>query len=145
MNSARADPLRRKAEVEVPHELIALIHTTADSISNSAPCRQGRNSISGKKPDKALDPERHCKRADLLGRQLRESRNLVERGALVVEIRHHQRLLHGVRRRLGVAVGRGALISMVLVMTVLPQLIVLCDKLIEKTTFRVKIKEVVDQ
>ena len=36
---------------------------------------------------------------------------------------------------IGLAVGRGALISVILVMTVLPQLIVLLDKVIEKTTF----------
>ena len=36
---------------------------------------------------------------------------------------------------IGLAVGRGALISMVLVMTVLPQLILLCDKLIDRTRF----------
>ena len=46
---------------------------------------------------------------------------------------------------IGHAVGRGALISMILVMTVLPQLIVLCDRIIEKTTFRVRLKEVADQ
>lgn len=37
---------------------------------------------------------------------------------------------------IGHAVGRGALISMAMVLTVLPQLIVLCDTLIEKTTLR---------
>ena len=36
---------------------------------------------------------------------------------------------------IGLAVGRGALISVILVMTVLPQIIVLLDKVIEKTTF----------
>ena len=36
---------------------------------------------------------------------------------------------------IGLAVGRGALISVVLVLTVLPQLIVLFDKAIAKTTF----------
>lgn len=39
---------------------------------------------------------------------------------------------------IGLAVGRGALISVILVLTVLPQLIVLLNKLIEKTTFRSK-------
>ncbi len=38
---------------------------------------------------------------------------------------------------IGLAVGRGALISVVLVLTVLPQLIVLFDKAIEKTTFTI--------
>ena len=42
---------------------------------------------------------------------------------------------------IGHAVGRGALISMAMVLTVLPQLIVLCDRLIEKTTLRVKRRE----
>ena len=37
---------------------------------------------------------------------------------------------------IGLAVGRGALISVILVLSVLPQLIVLLDKVIEKTTFR---------
>ena len=37
---------------------------------------------------------------------------------------------------IGLAVGRGAFTSVVLVLTVLPQLIVLCDPLIEKTTIR---------
>lgn len=40
---------------------------------------------------------------------------------------------------IGLAVGRGALISVVLVLTVLPQLIVLLDKLIEKTRFRISL------
>ena len=39
---------------------------------------------------------------------------------------------------IGRAVGRGALTSVILVLTVLPQLIVLCDPLIEKTTFRLQ-------
>lgn len=39
---------------------------------------------------------------------------------------------------IGLAVGRGALISVILVLTVLPQLIVLLDKLIEVTMFRKK-------
>lgn len=39
---------------------------------------------------------------------------------------------------IGFAVGRGALISVILVLTVLPQLILLFDKLIEKTTVKVK-------
>ena len=42
---------------------------------------------------------------------------------------------------IGLAVGRGALISMILVLTVLPQMIVLFDKWIEKTTIRLKIGE----
>ena len=37
---------------------------------------------------------------------------------------------------IGLAVGRGALISVILVMTVLPQLLLLFDSWIEKTTFR---------
>ena len=37
---------------------------------------------------------------------------------------------------IGLAVGRGAIISVILVLTVLPQLLVLLDKAIEKTTFR---------
>ena len=39
---------------------------------------------------------------------------------------------------IGLAVGRGALISVILVLSVLPQLIVLLDKVIEKSTFRKK-------
>ena len=38
---------------------------------------------------------------------------------------------------IGLAVGRGALISVILVLTVLPQLLVLLDKAVEKTTFHV--------
>ena len=38
---------------------------------------------------------------------------------------------------IGLAVGRGALTSSILVMTVLPQLLVLCDRLIMKTRFRI--------
>ena len=38
---------------------------------------------------------------------------------------------------IGLAVGRGALISVILVLTVLPQLIVLLDVLIEKTRFTI--------
>ena len=38
---------------------------------------------------------------------------------------------------IGLAVGRGALISVILVLTVLPQLIVLCDPLIEGTRIRI--------
>ena len=38
---------------------------------------------------------------------------------------------------IGLAVGRGALISVILVLTVLPQLIVLCDRLIEGTRIRI--------
>lgn len=41
---------------------------------------------------------------------------------------------------IGLAVGRGALISIILVLTVLPQLIVLLDKAIEKTTFQLKFR-----
>ena len=37
----------------------------------------------------------------------------------------------------GLAVGRGALISVILVLSVLPQLLVLLDKAVEKTTFHV--------
>lgn len=40
---------------------------------------------------------------------------------------------------IGRAVGRGALISVILVLTVLPQLIVLLDKLIEKTKFKISL------
>ena len=39
---------------------------------------------------------------------------------------------------IGLAVGRGAIISVILVLTVLPQLLVLLDKAIEKTTIRFK-------
>ena len=39
---------------------------------------------------------------------------------------------------IGLAVGRGAAISVGLVMTVLPQFILLCDRLIDKTTFELK-------
>lgn len=39
---------------------------------------------------------------------------------------------------IGLAVGRGAAISVGLVMTVLPQFILLCDRLIDKTTFEMK-------
>jgi len=39
---------------------------------------------------------------------------------------------------IGLAVGRGAAISVCLVMTVLPQFILLCDRLIDKTTFALK-------
>ena len=45
---------------------------------------------------------------------------------------------------IGLAVGRGALISIILVLTVLPQLIVLLDKLIDKTRFTVKLGEEAD-
>lgn len=38
---------------------------------------------------------------------------------------------------IGLAVGRGALTSSILVMTVLPQFLVLCDSLIFKTRFRI--------
>ena len=42
---------------------------------------------------------------------------------------------------IGLAVGRGALISVVLVLTVLPQFICLLDKLIEKTRFQIDLKK----
>jgi predicted RND superfamily exporter protein len=41
---------------------------------------------------------------------------------------------------IGLAIGRGSLISICLVMTVLPQLLVLLDKFIEKTRFTIRIK-----
>lgn len=41
---------------------------------------------------------------------------------------------------IGLAIGRGSLISIFLVMTVLPQLLVLLDKAIEKTSFTIHIK-----
>ena len=41
---------------------------------------------------------------------------------------------------IGLAVGRGALISVILVLTVLPQIIVLLDRVIDKTTFSLNIK-----
>lgn len=40
---------------------------------------------------------------------------------------------------IGLAVGRGAIISVILVLTALPQLIVLLDKLIDKTKFTIKL------
>jgi len=42
---------------------------------------------------------------------------------------------------IGLGVGRGALISILLVLSVLPQLLVLMDGLIRKTTFSIKLKE----
>ena len=42
---------------------------------------------------------------------------------------------------IGLAVGRGAFISVILVLTVLPQLLVLLDKAVEKTRFRLQLKE----
>ncbi|MCC8168891.1 MAG: MMPL family transporter, partial [Oscillospiraceae bacterium] len=39
---------------------------------------------------------------------------------------------------LGTALGRGTLISIILVMLVLPQILILCDKLIDKTYFKTK-------
>ena len=53
---------------------------------------------------------------------------------------HHRLVAAGgeVGERVGLAVGRGALISVILVLSVLPQLIVLLDKVIETTTFRKK-------
>lgn len=41
---------------------------------------------------------------------------------------------------IGLAVGRGALISVILVLTVLPQVIYLCDKAIDKTKFQIHLK-----
>ena len=38
---------------------------------------------------------------------------------------------------IGLAVGRGAFISVILVLTVLPQLLVLLDKAVEKTRFHI--------
>ena len=38
---------------------------------------------------------------------------------------------------IGLAVGRGAFISVILVLTVLPQLLVLCDSLIKKTSIKI--------
>ena len=46
-----------------------------------------------------------------------------------------------VLNQLGTLVGRGAVISFLLVLTVLPALLVLLDKVIEKTTFRLKFKK----
>lgn len=43
---------------------------------------------------------------------------------------------------LGMALGRGTLISIIIVMMVLPQIVLLCDKLIEKTSFA---KKVIDE
>ncbi len=40
---------------------------------------------------------------------------------------------------IGLAVGRGALISVILVLTVLPQLLLIFDRLIDKTTFRLQL------
>ena len=40
---------------------------------------------------------------------------------------------------IGLAVGRGALISVILVLTVLPQIIVLLDKIINKTKFKISL------
>ena len=40
---------------------------------------------------------------------------------------------------IGLAVGRGALTSVILVLTVLPQLLVLFDRAVEKTTFTIKL------
>ena len=42
---------------------------------------------------------------------------------------------------IGLAVGRGAIISVILVLTVLPQLLVLFDKAVEKTTIRLKTRK----
>ena len=42
---------------------------------------------------------------------------------------------------IGLGVGRGALISVILVMTVLPQLLVLLDKAIEKTRLRGSLRD----
>ena len=43
---------------------------------------------------------------------------------------------------IGLAIGRGAFISVILVLTVLPQLLVLLDKFIDITTIRKKKEEV---
>ena len=42
---------------------------------------------------------------------------------------------------IGLAVGRGAFCSVILVLTVLPQLLVLLDKAVEKTRFRLRLQE----
>ncbi len=42
---------------------------------------------------------------------------------------------------LGTALGRGTLISIVIVMMVLPQIVLLCDKFIEKTAFGKKVTD----
>lgn len=42
---------------------------------------------------------------------------------------------------LGTCLGRGTLISIILVMTVLPQILMLCDKLVEKGAFTIKRRE----
>ena len=42
---------------------------------------------------------------------------------------------------IGLAVGRGAAVSVILVMTVLPQFILLCDRLIDKTTFTLQLPQ----
>jgi len=41
---------------------------------------------------------------------------------------------------LGILVGRGAIISVVLVLFLLPALLTLCDKLVQKTTLNLKFK-----
>jgi predicted RND superfamily exporter protein len=41
---------------------------------------------------------------------------------------------------IGLALGRGSLISVILVLTVLPQIIYVCDPLIEKTRFQINLK-----
>ena len=46
---------------------------------------------------------------------------------------------------IGLAIGRGALISIILVLSVLPQLIVLLDKAIAKTTFRLDLKKLKEE
>ena len=46
---------------------------------------------------------------------------------------------------IGLGVGRGALISVILVMTVLPQLLVLLDKAIEKTRLRGSLRDLEEQ
>ena len=45
---------------------------------------------------------------------------------------------------IGLGVGRGAFTSVILVMTVLPQLLVLCDGLIKKTTFNIKLSDEIE-
>ena len=46
---------------------------------------------------------------------------------------------------IGLAVGRGAFISVIMVLTALPQLLVLFDGAIKKTTFTIDIKKVVKE
>ena len=48
---------------------------------------------------------------------------------------------HRFAREVGLAVGRGAFISVILVLSVLPQLLVLLDGAVEKTRFRLSLQE----